>query len=393
MAFGVQFRSQKCPPGVLYSASQEIAGRGVSRDGSFFISAELNRLHEVPDMDSQASQLTLGLLPEPRTRWGRFVLSYGVQSVVVAFIVLCAIIYPDALVPRDRDYHFVSLVDTPPPIPQTPAPVKHFPLPAPKITEPVTPRPEAMRVPPELVQKKQPIPEEQAPKITLAAKKEILPDVKLAIPRAPVKTNVFSGSSATPTMAAAPSKVQTGGFGDPNGVPNQDTHGHPVTIAQAGALNLPNGGGYGNGTGGLHGARGVVASAGFGSGVATGSGISGSRGVVRQAGFGDADVVAAQPKKTAEAVVKTFPVEITFKPRPLYTDEGRKLKIEGEVLLDVVFSATGEIRIIKVVHGLGHGLDESAVHAAEKIQFKPAQKDGHPADFEAVLHIEFLLAS
>jgi hypothetical protein len=45
------------------------------------------------------------------------------------------------------------------------------------------------------------------------------------------------------------------------------------------------------------------------------------------------------------------------------------------------------------VHGLGHGLDESAVHAAEKIQFKPAQKDGHPADFEAVLHIEFLLAS
>ena len=34
-----------------------------------------------------------------------------------------------------------------------------------------------------------------------------------------------------------------------------------------------------------------------------------------------------------------------------------------------------------------------AVHAAEKIQFKPAQKDGQPADFEAVLHIEFQLAS
>jgi TonB family protein len=347
-------------------------------------------------MDSQASQLTLGLLPEPRTRREKFVLSYAVQSVLVAFIVISAILHPDVLVPQDRDYHFVSLVDTPPPIPQTPAPVKHFPVPTPKVTEPVAPRPEAMRVPPELVQKKQPIPEEQAPKITLAAKKEILPDVKLAIPRPPVKTNVFAGSSATPTMAAAPAKVQTGGFGDPNGMPNQDTHGHPITIAQAGALDMPNGGGYGNGTGGSHGARGVVASAGFGSGVATGdgSGISGSRGVVRQAGFGDADVAAAsQPKKAAEAAVKTFPVEITYKPRPVYTDEGRKLKIEGEVLLDVVFSATGEIRIIKVVHGLGHGLDESAVHAAEKIQFKPAQKDGHPADFEAVLHIEFLLAS
>jgi TonB family protein len=69
------------------------------------------------------------------------------------------------------------------------------------------------------------------------------------------------------------------------------------------------------------------------------------------------------------------------------------MKIEGEVLLDVVFTASGQIRILKVVRGLGHGLDESATRAAEKIQFKPAQKDGHPADFEAVLHIEFQLAS
>jgi TonB family protein len=91
--------------------------------------------------------------------------------------------------------------------------------------------------------------------------------------------------------------------------------------------------------------------------------------------------------------VKTLPVEITYKPRPVYTEEGRQLKIEGEVLIEVVFSADGQIRIVKVVHGLGHGLDESAKRAAEKIQFKPAQKDGHPADFDAILHIEFQLAS
>ncbi len=350
-------------------------------------------------MDSQASQLTLGLLPEPRTRWGRFMLSYGVQSVVVAFFVIAAVVYPEVLVLPVHDYHFVSLVSTPPPVPQTPAPVKHFPDPAPKISEPVTPRPEAMRVPTELVQKKPPVPEEQAPKVTLAAKKEVLPDMKATIPRPPVKTNVFStGSSATPTMAAAPAKVQTGGFGDPNGVPASDNHGRPVTIAQAGSFDMPSGPGYGNGTGGSHGARGVVASTGFGSGVATGNSsgpVSGSRGTVRQGGFGDADVVAASPAKTksAEAVVKTLPAEITFKPRPVYTDEGRQLKIEGEVLLDVVFSATGQIRIVRVVHGLGHGLDESAVRAAEKIQFKPALRDGHPADFEAVLHIVFQLAS
>jgi TonB family protein len=213
-----------------------------------------------------------------------------------------------------------------------------------------------------------------------------------------VKTNVFStGSSATPTMAAAPQKVQTGGFGDPNGLPAADTHGRPVTINQAGSFDMPSGPGSGNGTGGSHGARGVVASTGFGSGVATGDSsgkVSGSRDAVRQGGFGDASVASSQPKpKSAEAVAKTLPAEITFKPQPAYTDEGRKLKIQGEVLLDVVFSATGQIHVVKVVRGLGHGLDESAVRAAEKIQFKPALKDGQPADFEAVLHITFQLAS
>ncbi|MGA7292869.1 MAG: energy transducer TonB [Terriglobales bacterium] len=347
-------------------------------------------------MDSQPSQLTLGLLPESGTRWERFVLSYGVQSAVVAFFVIMAIAYPEVLVLPVHDYHFISLVSTPPLIPQTPAPVRNFPTPAPKIVEAVAPRPDAMVVPAELVRKK--APEEQAPKVTLAAKVEVLPEMKPLIPRPPVKTNVFSsGSSATPTMAAAPSKVQTGGFGDPNGVPASDNHGRPVTIAQLGSIDMPYGPGSGNGTGGARGARGVVASAGFGSGVATGngSGVSGSRAVVHQGAFGDADVVAAsQPKvRTAAPVVDTLPVEITYKPRPVYTDEGRQLKIQGEVLLDVVFAADGQIRIKKVVRGLGHGLDESAVRAAEKIQFKPALRDGHPADYEAVLHIEFELAS
>lgn len=351
-------------------------------------------------MDSQVSQLTLGLLPEPRTRWEKFVLSYGVQSVVMAFFVLSALLYPEVLVLPVHDYHFISLVNTPPPVPQKPAPVKNFPVP--KMAQLVTPRPEALRVPAELTAQKKPdMPEVQAPKVNLAANKQvILPDSGPVIPKQLVKTNIFStGSSATPTMAAAPQKVQTGGFGDPNGVPASENHGRPITIAQAGGFDMPRGPGYGNGTGGAKGARGVVASAGFGNGVATGDGsgrVSASRGTVRQGGFGDSDIVAstAQAKtKAAEPVVKTVPAEITYKPRPVYTDEGRQLKIEGEVLLQVVFTATGQIRIGRVVQGLGHGLDESAIRAAEKIQFKPALKDGQPSDFEAVLHIVFQLAS
>jgi TonB family protein len=347
-------------------------------------------------MASQVSELTLGLLPEQGTRWGRFVVSYGIQSVVMAILVIAAISHPEILVMPAHDYHFISLVSTPPPVPQKPAPVRNFPTPK---MEAVTPRPDALRVPAEIAPRKTvPAPDVEAPKVAVAINKEKLPEAKPGIPRQLVKTNVFSaGSSATPTMAAAPQRVQTGGFGDPNGVPAQGAPGRAVTINQAGSFDLPSGPGYGNGTGGAHGVRGVVASAGFGNGVATGDGsgsVSASRGTVRQAGFGDADVVKSAPKpKSDEPVARTVPAEITFKPRPVYTDEGRQLKVEGEVLLDVLFAASGQIRVVKVVQGLGHGLDESAIRAAEKMQFKPALKDGRPADFEAVVHVMFQLAS
>ena len=349
-------------------------------------------------MDAPSSQLTLGLLPEPRARWQKFVFSYGVQSLVLTFALVSAVMHPEMLEIPLRDYHFVSLINNPPPVPQKPAPVRNFP--PPKVAEVVPPRPEALRVPKELTPpKKVQVPEVQPPKVELAAKLDRIPDSKPVMPKQLVRTNVFStGSSATPTMAADPKKVQTGGIGDPNGVPARENRGHAVTIAQLGSFDMPAGPGYGNGTGGAKGARGVVASAGFGNGVATGDNsgrVSASRGTVRQSGFGDADVVApSQPKsKAAEPVAKTIPAEITFKPRPAYTEEGRRLKVEGEVLIEVVFTATGQVRIQRVVQGLGHGLDESAIQAAQKIQFKPALKDGQPSDFQAVLHIVFQLAS
>jgi TonB family protein len=346
-------------------------------------------------MESQAPQLTLGLLPSPRTPWEKFVFSYGVQALVLAFFITTALIYPEVLVMPVHDYHFVHLVETPAPVPQEPQPVRHFQVAKLELPEP---RPDALRVPKELIPpKKQDVPV-VAPQVKLSAKMESLPDVKTVIPKT-VKTNVFStGSSATPTIAAAPQNVQTGGFGDPNGVPAADNHGRPITISQRGSFDMPGGPGYGNGTGGAKGLRGVVASAGFGNGVAIGDNsgkVSASRGTVREGGFGDADVIAkAAPRATIPApAAKTIPAEITYKPRPVYTDEGRRLKVEGEVLLEAVFTTDGQVRVLRVVRGLGHGLDESAIAAAQKIQFKPALQNGQPVDFQAVLHIVFELAS
>ena len=56
------------------------------------------------------------------------------------------------------------------------------------------------------------------------------------------------------------------------------------------------------------------------------------------------------------------------------------------------FGANGQLRVDHVVRGLGHGLDEAAASAANKIRFKPAQRNGSPVDSTAVVHVVFQLA-
>ena len=84
---------------------------------------------------------------------------------------------------------------------------------------------------------------------------------------------------------------------------------------------------------------------------------------------------------------------ILEKPRPEYTAEGRSLKLEGDVLLDLIFLANGTVHVNRVISGLGHGLDEAAIRAAQQIKFKPAKQDNQPVDFPARVRIEFHMAS
>ena len=85
------------------------------------------------------------------------------------------------------------------------------------------------------------------------------------------------------------------------------------------------------------------------------------------------------------------PVEVVYKPSPAYTDEARAQRVEGEVVLEVEFTAEGKVRVLRVVRGLGFGLDEMAQRAAEQIRFKPATSKGAPVDFRANLTIVFRL--
>jgi TonB family protein len=280
--------------------------------------------------------------------------------------------------------------------------VNHTPqrqLPKPVLTaklDPVDPPASALRLPAPKPQPKPKAEDTRPPEVKVEAKKiEVLPTAAPVIPKT-IKTNVFStGSSAPQTIDRAPQKVQTGGFGDPNGVPAKTTQTQAVNIAPAGGFDMPTGPGNGNGTGGANGVRGVVASTGFGNGVATGNARTSPSGTVRSAGFGSADVPApptVQSRPAEPAVAKIVPAEILSKPTPIYTEEARSKRIEGEVLLEVVFEASGKLHVVKIVRGLGHGLDDAAVHAAEQIRFKPALRDGQPSDSTAVVHIIFQLA-
>jgi len=86
------------------------------------------------------------------------------------------------------------------------------------------------------------------------------------------------------------------------------------------------------------------------------------------------------------------PPEIITEPIPHYTDEARKARTEGLVVLDVVIRANGMVDGIRVIKGLGYGLDESAVTTiANKWRFKPATYRGVPIDFKATIQVTFRL--
>jgi TonB family protein len=342
----------------------------------------------------------LAMLPEGESRWQRLGVSAIAQIVILTFFVAMPLFFPERLktalnmqvVPLSMP---VTEVPVAPP-PAAPKP-KVAPAPKPVVVEEVKLNPKqphiflqqkALKPKVEKLEAKAP---ELAPAPVLEAK-FIDNTNQPKRPREEVKVNnLNSGSAAAPTVNMAVQKVQTGGFGDPNGLPGKGNPNKTTNVNRLGSPALPGGPGYGNGTGGDKGARAVVASTGFGNGVANPP-QGGKQGVIQSSGFADQTVVTDAPKKKAAADSGTSQVDILSKPRPEYTAEGRALKLEGDVVVDLVFLANGSVQVSHVVSGLGHGLDEAAVQAAQQIKFKPAKRDGEAVDFPARVRIEFRLA-
>jgi TonB family protein len=339
-----------------------------------------------------ADMMSLGLLPEHKTNWRSVVSGYGSVIALILLLINIGLLFPQRI--QLIQFHpsswlAVDLVPAKREIPHKALPHKLLPPAQPVLNARlVVPRDIRVQTPPEVAPPKvsAPIPE-LAPNILKAGG---------ARPDLIVHTGQF-GSSATPTVNAPAEKVQTGGFGDPNGVPGQGKPNARLQAASLGAFDLPPGPGKGNGSGGSTGISGTVASAGFGSGIASpsnGDGRSSGRGSIQSAGFGNqasSPVPVARPH-LAETGPDHTPVEIISKPNPVYTDEARSLKLEGEVLLEVLFQANGQLHVNRIVRGLGHGLDEAAVTAAARMRFKPATEHGQAVDSTAIVHVLFQLA-
>lgn len=82
---------------------------------------------------------------------------------------------------------------------------------------------------------------------------------------------------------------------------------------------------------------------------------------------------------------------ILHKEKAKYTESARQKKIEGTVVLSVIFSAGGSIEGIRAIRGLPEGLTEKAVEAAQRIQFTPAIKDGQRVSVRGNLEFSFAL--
>jgi len=125
------------------------------------------------------------------------------------------------------------------------------------------------------------------------------------------------------------------------------------------------GGGIGTGSGG-----GVGVGHGPGVGAGSGGGIGGG---VYKVGGG---ISAPQPVAT---------------PDPEYTEEARNAKTQGTCILWLIVDDQGNPKDIRVVRGLGYGLDAKAVAAVKQWKFQPALKDGHPVNVQISVEVGFRL--
>ena len=346
-----------------------------------------------------AGRTRFGLLPEPESNPASLLTSFVINGAILALLIVFGTVAHHELQVRKMESTEILVPTTPPPVikvkmppaPKMPPPPKVVKLEEAKIVVPKT------EVRPEV---KLPVMKEQMTLPKVAAAK---PSIVLA-PQPKAALAMAAAPAVTPQVHPSVEPVH---LGDMNGAtPNPNAN--KATVASA--LGNP----YGGAQGASVAPRGVVGSTGFGNGTRPGSsagsmgrvaaaGIPGGNGSATQGGYGAQGKVAAAgipglasagsaPSAVAPTEAKTTPPVLVSHGQPQYTAEASQLKIQGDVVLRVKITTTGQMEVISLIHGLGHGLDESAMKSAPTYHFQPAKKNGQPVDYETNIIIKFQTA-
>ena len=318
------------------------------------------------------SQANFGLLPEPERNPASFLTSCIVNSVVLALLIVFGRFAHHEIELKKMESTEIYFPVTPPPQikvkvklpPQTKLP----PLPEPKIAK--------LEAPKIFKPKAEPKPE---PKLLPVMKEAVaLPTMPAAKPQI--------------VLAQQPKAALPVALRDTNGVKPNPNATAPANIAALSST-------YGSAQGQSANSRGVVGSAGFGNGTRSGSG--GGNGNSSGGGNGQGKVAAAgipgmtsgnAPSISTQSEKTTTPPILVSHAEPEYTSEARQLKIEGDVVLRVTITTSGEMLVHSVLRGLGHGLDEAATRSAPTYKFKPATRDGQPVEYTTNIIIKFQTA-
>jgi TonB family protein len=183
------------------------------------------------------------------------------------------------------------------------------------------------------------------------------PQVRQFVPPTAVINNTAPKLAMEASILAPPDaqlpNINMPNYGDPLGKLGPPSNG----TGSGGGIGSGHGGGVGSGNGG---------------GVGPGSG----------GGFGDGVYRAGNGVSRPSLISKV---------EPEYSEEARKAKHQGVVVLEIVVDAKGNAVTPRVVRSLGLGLDEKAIEAVLKWKFKPGFKDGKPVAVAATVEVNFRL--
>lgn len=332
-------------------------------------------------LDYSSDRTSFGLLPEPDRSPVSFIASMGVNGLILAAMVIIGAMAKQVIV--EHKYEDTVLI-----LPPMPAPHAKIQLPEPPKIKP--PKPVAAKLEPPKIDlpKSRPKPSPDLKPIQMEAKVDI-PVVKAAKPSVVLAPQPKAAMTAAMPAQKNAMKASTAPvhLGDTFGVTPNPNANRPATVA---AIGNP----YGGMQGPSAAPHGVVGSAGVGNGLRSGSNFGGGGGYTgggKVASAGLPTTVTATPIQQVVSTPASTSLEIVSKPTVQYTSEARQLKIQGDIVLRVTFTAGGQVVVQEVLRGLGHGLDEEARRVAQHIRFRPATRNGQPTDLMTNITITFQL--